>query len=231
MLEVEFVRELPANGSPIHSSMANQSRCDGADPMLCREQATFEPIFNALSDAAVLTRIPGKIWLVNHAFTTLFGYRPTEVIDKPIDLIYAGTADDTGAGRSQVHDHTGDIAKTCEVRYRTKDGTFIGEAVITAVKDGQSRVLGWLSLMRDITERKHAEALIQADLTRLAKKHRYESIVSTVAHSVHQSTSLQAVLDNAVEAMRTHIERIDGIEIFLRDGEEAVLRAYTGLPD
>jgi GAF domain-containing protein len=31
--------------------------------------------------------------------------------------------------------------------------------------------------------------------------------------------------------MRTHIERIDGIEIFLRDGEEAVLRAYTGLPD
>ena len=52
-----------------------------------------------------------------------------------------------------------------------------------------------------------------------------------MAHSVHRSTTLQAVLENAVEAMRTHIERIDAIEIFLREGEEAVLKAHTGLPD
>lgn len=92
-------------------------------------------------------------------------------------------------------------------------------------------MLGWLSLIRDITERKHTEALVQADLARLAKKHCYESIVSTVAHSLHQSTNLQAVLDNAVDALRTHIEWIDGIEIFLREGEEAVLKSHTGLPD
>jgi len=118
------------------------------------------------------------------------------------------------------------------VRYRTNDsGTFIGETVSTVVKNGEGRVLGWLSLIRDITERKHTEALVQADLARLAKKHCYESIVSTVAHSLHQSTNLQAVLDNAVDALRTHIEWIDGIEIFLREGEEAVLKAHTGLPD
>ncbi|MGH8056420.1 MAG: sigma 54-interacting transcriptional regulator, partial [Candidatus Entotheonellia bacterium] len=46
---------------------------------------------------------------------------------------------------------------------------------------------------------------------------------------MHQSTNLQAVLDNAVEAMRTSIERIDGIEIFLVEGETAVLKAHTGL--
>ena len=118
------------------------------------------------------------------------------------------------------------------MRYRTNDsGTFIGETVSTVVKNGEGRVLGWLSLIRDITERKHTEALVQADLARLAKKHCYESIVSTVAHSLHQSTNLQAVLDNAVDALRTHIEWIDGIEIFLREGEEAVLKSHTGLPD
>jgi Nif-specific regulatory protein len=31
--------------------------------------------------------------------------------------------------------------------------------------------------------------------------------------------------------MRTHIERIDAIEIFLREGEDAVLKVHTGLPD
>ena len=230
--EANFVRELKAGESPMHSSIANQSRCDGADPMLCREQATFETIFNTLSDAAVFTRIHGEIWLVNHAFTTLFGSHSQEVIGKPIALFYADTADDIASGRFQFHGHTGDIAKPFEVRYRTNDrGTFIGETVSTAVKNGEGRVLGWLSLIRDITERKHTEALVQADLARLAKKHRYDSIISTVAHSVHRSTTLQAVLDNAVDAMRTHIERIDGIEIFLREGEEAVLKAHTGLPD
>jgi hypothetical protein len=61
--EAKFVRKWQAGESPLHSSMADQSRCEGADPMLCREQATFETIFNALSDAAVFTRIHGEIWL------------------------------------------------------------------------------------------------------------------------------------------------------------------------
>jgi formate hydrogenlyase transcriptional activator len=85
--------------------------------------------------------------------------------------------------------------------------------------------------MRDISEREQARALVQADLARLAKQHRYESIVSAVAHSVHQSTTLQDVLEPAVEAMRVQMVRIDGIEIFLREGEEAVLKASTGLPE
>jgi formate hydrogenlyase transcriptional activator len=200
--------------------------------MQFRGQATFETIFNALSDAAVFTRIQGEIGLVNHAFTTLFGCRPHEVIGKPMALFYADTADDMAPGGPQRHAHTGDSATPVEVSYRTNDGgTFIGETVSTAVKDAEGRELGWLSLIRDITARKRAEALVQADLARLAKKHRYESIVSAVAQTVHRSTTLQAVLENAVEAMRTHLERIDGIEIFLREGEEAVLKAHTGLSD
>jgi transcriptional regulator with GAF, ATPase, and Fis domain len=70
------------------------------------------------------------------------------------------------------------------VRYRTHDGgTFIGETVVTAVKNREGCMLGWLRLIRDITDRKHADALVEADLARLAKKHRYEGIVSAVAHS------------------------------------------------
>jgi formate hydrogenlyase transcriptional activator len=98
------------------------------------------------------------------------------------------------------------------------------------MKDAESRLIEWLHTIRDDSARQQAAALVQANLARLAKKHRYESIISSVAHSVHQSTNLQAVLDNAVEAMRAHIEGIDAIEIFLVEGEEAVLKAQTGLP-
>jgi Nif-specific regulatory protein len=228
----EFVGEWQAGESPLHHSMANQSRWDGADPALGREQATFEAMFNALPAATVLTDLHGEIRLVNRAFTTLFGSPPQDVIGKPIDLLYVCMADDQAAGRFQPHGQTGDIPTPVDVRYRTHDGgTFIGETVVTAVKNGEGRVLGWLRLIRNITDRKHADARVEADLARLAKKHRYEAIVSAVAHSIHQSTTLQAVLENAVEAMRTHIERIDAIEIFLREGEEAVLKAHAGLPD
>jgi formate hydrogenlyase transcriptional activator len=228
----EFVWEWQAGESTLHSSMANPSRWDGADPALDQDQATFEAMFNALPAATVLTDLHGKIRLVNPVFTTLFGSPPQDVIGKPIDLLSVCIADDQAAGRFQPHGHSGDIATSVDVRYRTNDGgTFIGETVVTAVKNGEGRVLGWLRLIRDITDRTHVDALVEADLARLAKKHRYESIVSTVAHSVHQSTNLQDVLENAVEAMRTHIERIDAIGIFLREGEEAVLKAHTGLPD
>jgi formate hydrogenlyase transcriptional activator len=228
----EFVREWQAGESPLHRSMANQSRWDGADPALGQEQATFEAMFNALPAAAVFTDVHGEIRLVNPAFTTIFGFPPHDVVGKPLDLLFVSLPDDQSAGRFQPHDHTRDIATPVDVRYRTNDGgTFIGETVVTAVENGKGRVLGWLRLIRDITDRKHADALVEADLARLAKKHRYESIVSAVAHSVHQSTTLQAVLENAVEAMRTHIERIDAIEIFLLDGGEAMLKAHTGLPD
>jgi formate hydrogenlyase transcriptional activator len=228
----ELVREWQAGESLLHRFIANQSRWDDSDPTLGQEQAAFEAIFNALPAATVLTDLHGEIRLVNPAFTTLFGFPPQDVIGKPIDLLYVCIADDQAAGHFQPYGHTGDSATPVDVRYRTNDGrTFIGETVVTAAKNGGGRVLGWLHLIRDITNRKHADALVEVDLARLAKKHRYESIVSAVAHSVHQSTTLQAVLENAVEAMRTHIERIDAIEIFLREGEEAALKAHTGLPD
>jgi Nif-specific regulatory protein len=232
--EAEFVEESQAGEYPIQGSIVTSSRCDGGEPTRYQDRAIFEALFNALSDAAVLTRIEGEIWLVNHRFTTLFGFHPHEVIGKPMALLYADTtdaADTIASERYPPHGRTGDVATPVDVRYRSNDGgTFVGETVVTAVTDGNGRGLGRLHVIRDITERKHADARVQADLARLAKKHRYEAIVSAVAHSVHQSTTLQTVLDNAVEAMRAHIERIDAIEIFLCEGEEAVLKAHSGLP-
>ncbi|MBI2485826.1 MAG: GAF domain-containing protein, partial [Deltaproteobacteria bacterium] len=65
----------------------------------------------------------------------------------------------------------------------------------------------------------------------LSKKNRYETIISTVTRSVHQSINLQEVLENAVEAMSKNIDGADHVAIYLAEGEEAVLRAYRGHPD
>lgn len=73
----------------------------------------------------------------------------------------------------------------------------------------------------------------------LSKKNRYESIISTVTRSVHQSTNLQEVLENAVETMSKNMDGVDNVCVYVVEGEEAdssgspqaVMKAYRGYPD
>jgi putative methionine-R-sulfoxide reductase with GAF domain len=76
--------------------------------------------------------------------------------------------------------------------------------------------------------RKSEEAL-KKNLARLAKKNRYESIISTVTQSVHQSINLRNVLQNAVDSMSSNIDKADAVSIYLLKGEEAVLKSHKGL--
>src|SRR3990172_208987 len=82
-----------------------------------------------------------------------------------------------------------------------------------------------------------AEALRQSkealreNLTQLSKKNRYETIISTVTRSVHQSINLQDVLENAVESMSKNIDGVDNVCIYLVEGKEAVMKTYRGYPD
>src|SRR3990172_1392587 len=77
-----------------------------------------------------------------------------------------------------------------------------------------------------------AVAIAKAKLYReLSKKNRYETIISTVTRSVHQSIELQEVLENAVDAMSRNVNGVEHVAIHLVEGEEAVLKAYRGHPD
>jgi two-component system sensor histidine kinase/response regulator len=69
------------------------------------------------------------------------------------------------------------------------------------------------------------------DLKQLSKKNRYETIVSTVTQSVHQSINLQEVMENAVKVMSENIDKADIVSIYLVEEEEAVLKAHSGYSD
>jgi GAF domain-containing protein len=88
-----------------------------------------------------------------------------------------------------------------------------------------------------INNARQAEALRQSEktlretLTQLSKKKRYESIISAITQSVHRSINLQEVLENAAQAMRKNIDKVDRVAIYLVEGDEAVLRTPEGFPD
>jgi len=77
-----------------------------------------------------------------------------------------------------------------------------------------------------------ALAIAKAKLYReLYKKNQYESIISTVTRSVHQSINLQDVLENAVGSMSRNIDHADAIGIYLIEGKDAVIKAHNGFDD
>jgi formate hydrogenlyase transcriptional activator len=92
------------------------------------------------------------------------------------------------------------------------------------------------ALKKEIAERKRVEEELRESLAHLAKKSRYEAIVSTITRSVHQSINLQEVLENAVEAMKTSIDGADYVSIYLSEeagstgSPQAVLKAHRNLP-
>lgn len=63
---------------------------------------------------------------------------------------------------------------------------------------------------------------------RHSTKHNYETIISSIAKSVHQSIELQDVLENAVQSLSENVYNVDIAGVYLIEGTNAVLRAYRG---
>jgi transcriptional regulator with GAF, ATPase, and Fis domain len=77
-------------------------------------------------------------------------------------------------------------------------------------------------------ERKRAEDTVKDNFAQLAKKSRYETIISAVTRAVHQSINVEDVFENAVEVLNRNIDRADIVTIYLVEREEVVMKAYRG---
>jgi len=80
-------------------------------------------------------------------------------------------------------------------------------------------------------ERKRTEDALRENFAQLAKKNRYETIISTVTRAVHQSINLQDVFENSVQALSNNIDRADTVTIYLVEGQEIVMKANRGYPN
>jgi signal transduction histidine kinase/ActR/RegA family two-component response regulator len=125
----------------------------------------------------------------------------------------------------------------------TLEGAVIGVIWFLSYKERQfdKQEIDLLSSIGD----QIATAVAKAKLYReLSKKNRYETIISNVTQSVHQSINLQDVLENAVESISKHIDGVDHVAIYLVEVEEvdstlrsaqgspqAILKAYRGYPN
>ncbi|HEX3035436.1 MAG TPA: PAS domain S-box protein [Thermodesulfobacteriota bacterium] len=198
-------------------------------------------------DLIIEVSINGRFLYVSSKHKELLGYEPAELLGRSIfENIHP---DDCPAVIAEFQRAIQTLSSGHAVfRYRHKNGEWHWlESTGKPFKTATGEVLTIVA-SQDITERKRAEEALKESFAQLSKKNRYETIISTITRIVHQSLSLEDVLENAVEAMSKNIDRADNISIFLIEGEdlsepccepqyerpsraEAVLRAYRGYPN
>ncbi len=130
-----------------------------ADARLARREAEFQAIFNSISDVVVFVDGRRKVRMVNSALEPVFGYTQEELQGKETRVLYANPGDFEEQGKIRYNERVQQgQPQIYHMQYRRKDGTvFPGETLGTPVRDTQGNILGYVGIIRDITERMETE--------------------------------------------------------------------------
>ncbi len=130
---------------------------------LARSKVEFEAMFNSIPDAVMFVDTERRIIMNNPAVQTMFGYSNEELIGQSTEILYADKQDFKDQGRQRYRTGPDSANTPYEVRYRRKDGTvFWSETLGTQVKDGNSTHIGYIAMVRDVSERKQAEEMVRS---------------------------------------------------------------------
>ncbi len=144
---------------------------------LAGNNARFRAIFNSITDAIIFADTDRKIVMVNPAVSQMFGYEPEELIGRTAELIYSNGKDFRELGRLRYTVSGETPSDTFEMRYRRKDGTvFTGESLALQVRDSEGKVIGFVGIHRDISERKKIEEELKQTRDRLETKVRERTL-------------------------------------------------------
>jgi PAS domain S-box-containing protein len=148
-------------------------------------------------DAIFITDKDGKIEFTNHAFETIYGFSPEEIIGKTPRIIKSNLIPQT------VYENFWStlLSKNSvngEIQNKTKDGQLITiEGSNNPILDHSGEIIGFLGIHRDVTKRKRAEDLLREseerfrlivgnnpDLTMVQDKNGFVTFLSHQALSV-----------------------------------------------
>ncbi|MEM6286990.1 MAG: EAL domain-containing protein [Bacteroidota bacterium] len=123
-----------------------------------RRGAELGLVQRAIPDALVYADTDRCIVRVNPAFERLFGFAPEAVLGQPTRMLYADPEAFAAAGKARFNADAATSFEPYIVDYRRADGTvFPGETVGAPVRNGQGETIGFLGLVRDVTERQALE--------------------------------------------------------------------------
>jgi PAS domain S-box-containing protein len=192
-------KELRARAAAEQSALAAYER----EAALRQEQTRFRLFVDAVKDYAIYVLDPeGRVVTWNQGAERIKGYKTSEIVGRSFSCFF--TPEDIRAGKPQM-----------ELEIATREGKFEGEAwrvrkdgsklwaniLLTAIKDEQGELVGFVKVTRDVTERMRAqESLTQANVQLAGQVQQRELAEKQLA------TSEQSLRQLSLHLLRTQDE-------------------------
>lgn len=136
------------------------------------QEATLNTIFDSITDAIIYSDRHRNIVTVNKSAKQIFGYDDQEFKGVSAAILYANIEDYHHQGVFRFSPDAKPKSDLYEMLYKRKNGDrFVGETLGSVVNNTMGDTLGFIGVIRDITERKK----IEEDLRRAASVFRNAS--------------------------------------------------------
>ncbi len=167
MTKADLIRRIQAleQGSSTVGHAAAQDR-RRTKQALRESEERFRAVAENLGDGLVLTDLDDTILDVNPRLLEMAGYARDEIIGrKGYDVLNSPEQQEEIKGRNA--ERAAGRSGHYEILLRRKDGSrFWAEITGAPVRDAQGRIFGTVGLLRDITERKQAQEILEQTVAR-----------------------------------------------------------------
>jgi diguanylate cyclase (GGDEF)-like protein/PAS domain S-box-containing protein len=117
-------------------------------------------VMESTSDAVIVTNLEGVVTGWNRGAQRIYGHLAAEVIGRSIDMLFLAERRTEEAVRYSLA-QKGERAEKIETDHRRSDGQLVAvSTTIAAIHDTQERVAGTVTVVRDLSEEREAQATL-----------------------------------------------------------------------
>lgn len=209
----EEIRDVEVYSGPIrlhgkellYSIIHDISERKRAEQELRESKDLFQKVFESQRDALFIldASVPARISDCNPTAAKMFGYNRQEMLDNTTNFLHVDESS-LQKFQEQLYPAVTELGffHLAEFEMKRKDGTvFPTEHTVLGLEDEKGERIGWVSVVRDITERKRTEEEEKKLEGQLLQTKKLEAI-STLSGGVAQE------LSNLFQAVHGYVERL-----------------------
>jgi len=185
---------------------------------LRKSEELFRLLTETVKDFAIISLDPqGRVVTWNDGARRLEGYEKTQIIGQSMECLYSPEDRSTGKP-AQLLEQAAAAGRCEDEGWRVrKDGTrFYANVVLTAMRNAAGKLVGFVKITRDITEREEAEQRMRGRLEHL-------KLLDHITRAVAERQDLKSIFQVVVRSLEDSLE-IAFACMYLYDPAGKVLR-------